>query len=86
MPKSDARPRGKIVSGTAPDIVNASITWRDPDNKYKVSLYGKNLTDEEYRVGGYNFAKTPVGDFYNDSVIGYYGPPRTVTASLQYKF
>ncbi|MBK1970261.1 MULTISPECIES: TonB-dependent receptor [Brevundimonas] len=67
-------------------LVDLSIVWTDPSNKWTVGLYGKNLTDEEYRVGGYNFAKTPVGDFYNDSVIGYYGPPRTVTASLQYKF
>ena len=32
----------------ATNVVNASITWRDPDNKYKVSLYGKNLTREIY--------------------------------------
>ena len=38
--------------------------------------------DDGYRVGGYNF----LGAAYNNSLIGYYGPPRTVTASLQYKF
>ncbi len=30
------------------EVVNASITWRDPSDKYKVSLYGKNLTREVY--------------------------------------
>ena len=32
----------------ATNIVNASITWRDPDERFKVSLYGKNLTREVY--------------------------------------
>nr|WP_313633731.1 TonB-dependent receptor [Brevundimonas naejangsanensis] len=63
-------------------LVDLSVVWTDPSNKWTVGLYGKNLTDEEYRVGAYNFA----GAAYNDSLIGYYGPPRTVTASLQYKF
>lgn len=63
-------------------LVDLSVVWTDPSNKWTVGLYGKNLTDEEYRVGAYNFE----GAAYNDSLIGYYGPPRTVTASLQYKF
>jgi len=63
-------------------LVDLSVVWTDPSRTWTVGVYGKNLTDEEYRVGGYNFA----GAAYNDSLIGYYGPPRTVTASLQYKF
>jgi len=30
------------------EMVNGSITWRDHENRYKVSLYGKNLTNELY--------------------------------------
>ena len=63
-------------------LVDLSAVWTDPSRTWTVGVYGKNLTDEEYRVGGYNFA----GAAYNNSLIGYYGPPRTVTASLQYKF
>ena len=63
-------------------LVDLSVVWTDPTARWTVGLYGKNLTDEEYRVGAYNFAGAP----YNDSLIGYYGPPRTVTASVQYKF
>ncbi|WP_312781482.1 TonB-dependent receptor [Brevundimonas sp.] len=63
-------------------LVDLSVVWTDPSRTWTVGVYGKNLTDEEYRVGGYNFA----GAAYNNSLIGYYGPPRTVTASLQYKF
>ncbi|HEY1073450.1 TonB-dependent receptor [Brevundimonas sp.] len=63
-------------------LVDLSAVWTDPSQKWTVGVYGKNLTDEEYRVGGYNF----LGAAFNNSLIGYYGPPRTVTASLQYKF
>jgi len=30
------------------DILNASLTYRSPEEKYTVSLVGKNLTDESY--------------------------------------
>ena len=63
-------------------LVDLSVVWTDPSRTWTVGVYGKNLTDEEYRVGGYNF----LGAAFNNSLIGYYGPPRTVTASLQYKF
>jgi len=63
-------------------LVDLSAVWTDPTDRWTVGLYGKNLTDEEYRVGGYNF----LGAVFNNSVIGYYGPPRTFTASLQFKF
>jgi iron complex outermembrane receptor protein len=33
-------------------------------------------------VGAYNFP----GATFDNSLIGYYGPPRTITASLQFKF
>jgi len=63
-------------------LVDLSAVWTSPDDRFTVGIFGKNLTEEEYRVGGYNFP----GATFNNSVIGYYGPPRTVTASLQVKF
>jgi len=71
-----------ILDQEAYALVDLSIVWTDPTDRFTVGLYGKNLTDEEYRVGGYNFP----GALFNDSVIGYYGPPQTVTASLQVRF
>ncbi|MFZ4164897.1 TonB-dependent receptor [Brevundimonas sp. NPDC058933] len=71
-----------VLDQDAYALVDLSAVWTDPSRTWTVGVYGKNLTDEEYRVGGYNFA----GASYNNSLIGYYGPPRTVTASLQYKF
>ncbi len=63
-------------------LVDLSIVWTDPTDRYTLGLYGKNLTDEEYRVGGYNFP----GALFDNSIIGYYGPPRTVSASLKVNF
>ena len=71
-----------ILDQEAYSLVDLSIVWTDPGDRFTVGLYGKNLTDEEYRVGGYNFP----GALFNNSIIGYYGPPQTVTASLQVKF
>jgi iron complex outermembrane recepter protein len=71
-----------ILDQEAYALVDLSIVWTDPTDRWTLGLYGKNLTDEEYRVGGYTFP----GPIFNDSQIGYYGPPQTVTASVQYKF
>ncbi len=71
-----------ILDQEAYTLVDLSAVWTDPTDRWTVGVYGKNLTDEEYRVGAYNFA----GATFNNSLIGYYGPPRTVTASLQFKF
>jgi len=61
-------------------LVDLSATWTY--DRLTFGVYGKNLTDEEYRVGGYNFP----GALFDNSVIGYYGPPRTVTASVTVNF
>jgi iron complex outermembrane receptor protein len=71
-----------ILDQQAYSVADLSIVWTDPTDRFTLGLYGKNLTDEEYRVGGYNFP----GALFDNSIIGYYGPPRTVTASLQVKF
>lgn len=63
-------------------LVDLSAIWTAPSERWSIGVFGKNLTDEEYRVGGYNFP----GALFNDSIIGYYGPPRTVTGSIQIKF
>ena len=71
-----------ILDQQAYTVADLSIVWTDPSDRFTLGLYGKNLTDEEYRVGGYNFP----GAIFDNSIIGYYGPPQTVTASLQVKF
>ncbi len=71
-----------ILDQEAYALVDLSAVWTSPDDRFTVGIFGKNLTEEEYRVGGYNFP----GALFNNSIIGYYGPPRTVTASIQVKF
>ncbi|NBB51315.1 TonB-dependent receptor [Rhizobium sp. CRIBSB] len=71
-----------VLDQKAYSLVDLSAVWTAPSERWSLALYGKNLTEEEYRVGGYNFA----GATFNNSLIGYYGPPRTVTATVQVKF
>lgn len=63
-------------------LYNASITWTSDNDRFRLGLHGLNLSDEEYRVGGYNFP----GALFGNSIIGFYGPPRTVTASFEVRF
>ena len=63
-------------------LTNASIVWTSPSERYTVGLHGQNLSNERYRVGGYVFP----GALLGNSIIGFYGPPRTFTATVGVKF
>lgn len=63
-------------------LYDATLMWTSPDMRYRVSLAGRNLGDERYRAGGYNFP----GAITGDSVVAFYGAPRTVTLSVSAKF
>jgi len=73
-------------------LVNASITWYDDNSDWSVGLHLKNLTDEEYMVGGYQFvAPQADGSFKpglggDNTLISYYGDPRTVALTASYQF
>lgn len=71
-----------LLDQPAYSLVDLAAVWNSDDGRVKLALYGKNLQDERYRVGGYNF---PTATFAN-SVSGFYGPPRTFTLSAQLKF
>ena len=64
---------------------DATVQWKSADNRYTVALVGKNLTDERYRIGGYNFPQS-LATYYGNSVTAYYGPPRTYAITLEAKF
>ena len=49
-------------------MVNANVTWRDAEQRYYVTAYGRNLTDKTKRVGA-----NSVAFLWNFTV---YGPPR----------
>ncbi|MFV3075918.1 TonB-dependent receptor [Niveispirillum fermenti] len=63
-------------------LFDLSAVWTAASDNWSVGVHGKNLGNKKYRVGGYNFP----GALFADSIIGYYGPPRTVTATVEYRF
>ena len=74
-------------------MVNVSIMWESLEGDWYASLHGKNLTDEAYLVGGYDFVGAPddSGNFTpglggDTTLIGYYGDPRTVHLTVGYRF
>lgn len=83
-----------LLTQDAYGLVNLGATWYSNDGHWTVGLHAKNLTDEEYLVGNYAFvtpdATQPSG--YrpglggDNTFIGYYGAPRTVTLNLGYRF
>lgn len=61
---------------------DAGATWYLPGDTWTASLHLKNINDEEYRTGGYNFPAT-AGE---DAILGFYGAPRTWVFSLSADF
>jgi iron complex outermembrane receptor protein len=72
--------------------VNASINWESTEGNWYAGLHAKNLTDKEYMVGGYNFVGVDEnGDYVpglggDNTLIAYYGDPRTVHLTVGYRF
>ncbi|MDE2134920.1 MAG: TonB-dependent receptor [Alphaproteobacteria bacterium] len=62
-------------------LFNMDAVWTSNSGVYQIGLHGQNLFDQKYRTGGYDFP----GAVYGNSVIGFYGPPRTVMATLDVK-
>ena len=75
-------PNPLIDQNDAYTLVDASVAWTSNDEKLRFQLLGRNLTDEEYKIGGYYFP----GALYGNIVNSFYGPPRTVSLSVSYRF
>jgi len=60
-------------------IANARVTWFSDDDKWRVSVFGENITDEEYRTFSFDLAFL---GFSTDV----YGKPSWFGASVGYKF
>ncbi|WP_119678808.1 TonB-dependent receptor [Indioceanicola profundi] len=63
-------------------LLDLSLVWTNEAENIKFGLHGRNLTDQEYRVGGYVFP----GALFGNSITAFYGPPRTVTATVEFLF
>lgn len=56
---------------------DASANWYSNDEHWTLGLYLKNISDEEYKTGGYNLAS---------GELAFYGAPQTWTANVAYRF
>lgn len=70
------------IDQPAYELFDASIVWTSDSDKWRVGVHGRNLTNERYRTGAYYFP----GLAFGDSIIGFYGAPRTVFASIEYRY
>lgn len=59
-------------------LLNASISYISESDKYRVALFGRNITDEEYQTSGLS-----VANLWNFST---YGNPATYGVELEIKF
>jgi iron complex outermembrane receptor protein len=59
-----------------------SLVWEDDEGRLRVGIHGKNLTDEEYIVAGYDFPTLGL----EGNVTAFYGNPRQIVGTLQYNF
>ena len=73
-------------------IVNLGINWYGTEGNWSAGLHVKNLTDEEYMVGGYQFVAPQDDGSYlpglggDNTLIGYFGDPRTISLTVGYQF
>jgi iron complex outermembrane receptor protein len=63
-------------------LVDLSIIWEDDDGRWRAGIHGKNLGGEEYKVAGYNFPALGL----EGNVTAFYGYPRTITGTVEYRF
>ncbi|MFN7397784.1 MAG: TonB-dependent receptor [Sandaracinobacter sp.] len=71
-----------LLDQPATVIADVAVNWTSEDNRFTLGVQGRNLTNELYRVGGYNFP----GALLGNSIIGYYGPPRTISVMAGFNF
>lgn len=76
-----------LLDQEAYTLWNASIVWER--DRWQFGLHGRNLADERYKVAGYDFVNNDtlapeLG--LEGTLTAYYGDPRTVTATVAYRY
>lgn len=69
------------ASQDAYGLLGARARWASPDERWQVTAFAENLTDERYFT---NLVLT--GAFYGAEFIGPLGPPRTYGVEVSYRF
>jgi len=70
-----------LLDQKAYQLYDASLVWTSDDRRYQISLHGRNLGDEEYKIAGYDFPTLGGG-----TTTAFYGNPRTITATASVRF
>ncbi len=63
-------------------LFDANLAWTSGSGNWRAILSGLNLTDERYKIAGYNFP----GITFGNTLAAFYGDPRTAKISMQYSF
>ena len=79
----------QFLDQDAYSLIDASLVWKHASGKYEVGIYGRNLTDQQYRTSGHQFV-TPDGSASTLGLEGvansFFGPPRTYTLTTRIRF
>jgi iron complex outermembrane receptor protein len=78
-----------VTDQPAYGLLNAGVAFTTNSKAWRFSIDAKNLTDRFYRVAGYDFGNPPISAanaLGGVSQIGFYGPPRTYSATVSYHF
>ena len=81
-----------LLSQEAYGILNLGVTWESNEGNWYGGLYAKNITDEEYMIGGYNFVGVADDGSYlpglggDQTLIAYFGDPATYHLTVGYRF
>lgn len=70
----------EVLAQDGYSLLDASLRYETADGRWQASLFGKNLTDKEYREHAFDLSASP------GVQLGYYGAPRTVGINIRYNF
>ena len=73
-----------ILDQDAFSLYDASLVWSANNGKLRIGLHGKNLTNERYKIAGYNFPTLP--SVADSSILAFYGNPRQTFLTVDYRF
>ena len=71
-----------LLDQDAYSLWDASLVWTSTDKRLRAGLHGKNLSNTKYKVAGYLFPTLGL----EGTTTAFYGNPRTVSATVEYRF
>ncbi len=70
-------------------LFDFNIVWRSFDGRWSAGIHGRNLTDKEYIVSGFDFVddETLAPQLGREGTLtAFFGPPRTVTGTITFHY